>query len=541
MLDRDIWNSPALLAPIFLLIVYFLYQFYSAPKLPNLPIVGAKPGEWFPLQRAKWRNTVNMRVATEIAYNHYRNRACIFPIAGAQNFVHLPREELQWLVDRPGTEVDILEQIIDFLQLDYTVTDPNLAHFPAHISIASGALTRETGNLVPVLLDEIEFSMQSHWGTEEEYKPVCVYDSMRRIVSQTTNRAFIGLPLCRNTTLLDAAVAFALDIPISSSLLHLFWKPIRPLAALLITLPNRIHSYRFFKIIRPEVQRRLKEYKALRADPESKALAVEKPNDFLQWSIDQATSLDDPYYGKVETLAGRVLLVNFTSIHTSSFAITHAILDLASSKQEYIEELRDEIASVLALPEHGGQWSKRALAAMPKLDSVLRESQRLNSFVTTATNRMVVAPKGITTPSGTHIPKGTMVCTPSFPVFHDPELYPEPYTFKPFRFAEQRAASAESGGSYVQRSRLAFATTSPEYTTFGHGRHACPGRFFASTMLRLTLAYAIMNYDFEIQTKRPENIWFAANRIPPLSASIRVKRRTGKQWAQIMKWKDPSV
>ncbi|XXH01654.1 hypothetical protein Hte_008014 [Hypoxylon texense] len=528
ILDESIQSSLAVLAPVVLLTGYFLYQFYSAPKLPDLPIVNAKPGEWFPLQRAKWRNTMNMRIATEIAYNHHRNRACVLPIAGAQNFIHLPREDLQWLVDRPATEVDILEQIIDFLQLDYTITDPKLAHFPAHISIASGALTRETGNLVPDLLDEIEFGIRSHWGIEDEYRSVCVYDSMRRIVGQTTNRAFIGLPLCRNSALLDAAVAFALDIPITSSLLHLFWKPIRPLAALLITLPNRIHSYRFFNIIRPEIRRRLKEYDARRADPNCETLLAKKPNDFLQWSIDQAKSLGDPYYGKVETLAGRVLLVNFTSIHTSSFAITHVILDLASSKQEYIEELRDEITSVLALPEHGGQWSKRALAAMPKLDSVLRESQRLNSFVTTATNRMVVAPKGITTPSGTHVPKGAMVCTPSFPVFHDPELYPEPHTFKPFRFAEQRAASAEAGGSYVQRSRLAFATTSPEYTAFGHGRHACPGRFFASTMLRLTLAYAILNYDFEIQAERPENIWFAANRIPPLAASIRVKRRAGK-------------
>ena len=526
MLDRDIWDRPAVLTTTLLVVAYVLYQLLRPSKLPKIPIVGAKPREWFPLQRAKWRNTMDMKAATEIAYNQYSDRACIFPIAGAQNFVHLPYKELQWLVDRPETDIDVRAQIIDSLQLNRTLTDPKLAHYPAHISLISGRLTREISNLVPDLLDEIQYGVDNLWGSDgENYKTICVYDLMSRIVGRVTNRVFVGLPLCRDPVLLDAAMAFSLDIPIASTLLHFVWPPLRPLLAPFITLPNRIHTNRFFRIVRPEIRRRLKDYDARRTDPSIKA-AEKEPHDFLQWSIDQAKSLDDPYYGKVDTLAGRVLLNNFTSIHTSSFAITHVILDLASAKQEYIDELRDEITSVLA--EYGGQWNKRALAAMPKLDSVMRESARLNSFVVTATNRKVVNPKGITTPSGTHLPEGTLVCGPSFPVIHDPVLYPESYTFKPFRFAENRAALAEEGESHVQRARQALTTTSPEFAAFGHGRHACAGRFFAASTLKLMLAYIVLNYDFEIQEKRAENVWFGSNRIPPMKAFIRVKRRTEK-------------
>lgn len=124
------------------------------------------------------------------------------------------------------------------------------------------------------------------------------------------------------------------------------------------------------------------------------------------------------------------------------------ILDLASAKQEYIDELCEDVTSVLR--EYGGQWSKYAFAAIPKSDSVTRVSARLNSLIVTASNRKVVNPKGITTPSGTHLPKGTLVCGPSCSVSHDPVLYPEPYTFKPYRFAEIRADLAEEGKSYVQ-------------------------------------------------------------------------------------------
>lgn len=49
-----------------------------------------------------------------------------------------------------------------------------------------------------------------------------------------------------------------------------------------------------------------------------------------------------------------------------------------------------------------------------------------------------------------------------------------------------------------------MTTTSPEFKSFGHGRHACVGTFFAASTL-LKLAYIVLNYDFEVQGKRPEN------------------------------------
>ncbi|OTB07778.1 hypothetical protein M426DRAFT_317673 [Hypoxylon sp. CI-4A] len=544
MFVEDALTRPAVLAPVLLFIGYVLYQLFRPTRLPDAPIIGAKPGEWFALARAKWRNTKDMKTATEVAYSRYRDRTVILPIAGSQNFVMLPNSQLQWLVDQPDSRLDMHEQVMDSLQLDYTVMDPRLIHEPIHQKLISTVLTRETGNLVPALLDETRFSVDALWGTDaDSWTELCVYDVMRRIIGQATNRVFVGAPLCRNQELLDMGIAYAQDIPMGSTALRFIWRPFRPLAALFLTLPHRIHTRRFYNILVPEIQRRLRDYDARRADPERKAEPEPEPNDFLQWSIRQAKEARDPYLYKPETLAGRILLLNFASIHTSSFAITHAILDLAASRVEYLDELREEISAVLAL--HGGEWNKRALAAMEKLDSVMRESQRLNSFVTVATSRTVVAKDGIVTPDGVRVPKGAVVCAPSYPVFHDPAVYPEPEVFKPFRFAEKRTTTTtaaadpkteeeENGGekkkkkkkeSYVQRARQAFATTSPEYLAFGHGRHACPGRFFASSELKLMLAYIIANYDIQIQDKRPENFWFGMNRIPPMKATIKIRRR----------------
>jgi hypothetical protein len=90
-----------------------------------------------------------------------------------------------------------------------------------------------------------------------------------------------------------------------------------------------------------------------------------------------------------QALAAQILSLNFAAIHTSSMvsllnhhlnmdsfviqAITHALFDLASHPQ-YLKPLREEVDEVIR--QEG--WSKVALDQMRKLDSFIKESQRLH-------------------------------------------------------------------------------------------------------------------------------------------------------------------
>ena len=60
---------------------------------------------------------------------------------------------------------------------------------------------------------------------------------------------------------------------------------------------------------------------------------------------------------------------------------------------------------------------------------------------------------------------------------------------------------------------------------FGHGRHACPGRFFAALEMKLLLVYVVMNYDVRVIGKRPDNFVMGGTILPPMKAKIGVKRR----------------
>ncbi|KAH8650437.1 cytochrome P450 [Ilyonectria robusta] len=489
---------PAVLAPTVLVLAYIIRQrFFKKSELPELPIIGVRKGDWFPLLQAKWRNFLDFKAAVNEAYRLHKEQAVICPVLGMGNMIILPASETQFVVDQPDRILNIHEHTIQSLQLDYTVMDPYLIHNPVHNKLIVTTLTNQIGNLVPDVSDETAWSFAQHWGTDTtEWKEVCVYDTMRKVIGSVTNRVFVGLPTCRDPALLDAGMAFAQDIPLASQVLRVFWKPVRVVVAPLVTLPNRIHTNRFYRLLKPEIERRLQEYDPRHKDPESK-MATPNRNDFLQWSINQAKESGDPYMYHPKTLSGRVL-----------------------SKQEYIAELRAEISSVLA--EHCGQWNKRALAKMHKLDSVLRESARLNSFVTIGLSRLVVAEEGMTTPSGVRIPKGCVVSVHSYPVLQDPQVYPDAQQFQPFRFAEWRQ---DENVEDIKRARNAFATTSNCYLVFGHGRNACPGRFFAANKLKLMLGHLAMNYDFDMQESRPRNMWFGLRRVPPMQATIKVRRR----------------
>lgn len=519
---------PAILALIFTLGCMILYQFIRPklpyevnPKLPKLPVVGARKGEWFAMRKAMWRNSKDIRSATAEAYQ-YKDEACLFPILDMNAVVILPPKEVPWFHEQPDSELSAHFHQLNAFQLNYTITDPRLVEDiqPIHQVLINTTLTRETNNLLPALAEEITSSVDELWGTDtQQHKEFFLMDDMPEIVGRVVNRAFVGPGLCQSKDLVNNGVGFARGLGFTSVLLRCTPQWLRPFAGFFLTLPQKIATWRFYRALRPEVNRRIR---SMFAKPSENEKSKPKHNDFLQWTIDAAIESRNPYMMKPDTIMGRVLLLNFVSIHTSTFAITHALLDLASNDPAYIDELRTEI--VTALQSHGGEWSKRTLSDMPKLDSMFRESQRMSSIVTVASPKPVMNPNGITTPSGLHLPYGAYLAILSHPILHDASIYPDPETFKPFRFSEKRDAADEQGLK-LEKARQSWISVTKTYTAFGTGRHACPGRFFAANMLKVLLAYILLNYDLEKIRKRPVNPTFSVSLFPPLNASIRFKRR----------------
>ena len=124
----------------------------------------------------------------------------------------------------------------------------------------------------------------------------------------------------------------------------------------------------------------------------------------LQWILEEAIPRRYPDAKIIE----RVLVVNFAAIHTSSVvrkvsiectegacsfsvtfclqSITHALLDLAAHPQ-YIQPLRDEVEAIVSAEG----WTKAGMGKMWKIDSFLKESQRVNGIALSTSSVHVVS------------------------------------------------------------------------------------------------------------------------------------------------------
>lgn len=523
---------PAVLAPAVIIIGYLLYHLVFKPsvKLPvEFPIIGAKDGDWFPTLQAKWRNTTNFKATLHLAETQFRNQPVILPLLGVPNLILLPRSDIAFVQDQDRSVLDLRAETDFRLQLKYTSPNPDLMNLHAHLvqnKSLTDNLSSQVGALIPSILEETAYTLNKHWGNSAEWTEVGVYETSAQMLALVSNRAFVGSPTNRNPKLLEVGMKYAVDLPLKSAIIRCLWTPISPLVAYLLTIPVRRYAREFEKILEPEIKRRIALYDAKHGynDPKNKiSPSNPEPNDALQWILNSAKATGDALMWKPSTIADRVLILNFASIHTSEYALTQTIIELAWSKQEYIDQLREEIKTALA--ESSGQWTKRAVAKMVKLDSTFRESSRLNSFQPAGLGRVVMSQQGIKTPSsgGVVIPRGASVVVPAYNAHRDKRVYPDPETFHPFRFVE---GGVQEGGS-VKSAPSSYVNTGSDFLAFGSGKYACTGRFFAAVELKVMLGYILLNYDIEVREGcvRPESRWIVWNVIMPLEATIRVRRR----------------
>lgn len=128
---------------------------------------------------------------------------------------------------------------------------------------------------------------------------------------------------------------------------------------------------------------------------------------------------------------------------------------------------------------------------------------------------------------GLVIPANTTIGIPTHAIFMNPALYPEPTKFKGFRFHDLQKEKEKEPGEKAPS--VVYATSHPSSMAFGYGRHACPGRFFASAEIKAIMAYLIRNYDFKFPEKsqgRPTSLLFETQNLPNPMGRVMFKRRT---------------
>ncbi|KAJ6558751.1 cytochrome P450 [Mycena vulgaris] len=457
-----------------------------------------------------------IRDATDVIHQgYYQYRDGVFRISTLfrWDFVANGPQRIAEIASAPEHILSFNEGVADSLQSDYTM-GRELTQNPYHAGAIRGSLTRNLGRCFPQVRDEIVHVFDDVLALEEnEWKRLHVLPSIMQVVARTSNRLFVGLPLCRVQPYLDLNINYTITVITRGQIIRLLPSFLKPIFGPLLS--TRKSSLRHaMKFLGPIIEERLEKEREYGRD------WLDKPNDLITWLLDLAEGEERT----APAIALRVLATNMGAIHTSSMALTAALYDL-TTYPEHILPMREEAERVVA--EEG--WSKAALANMHKIDSFIRESQRLTGSGAIAMSRKVVAKDGFTFSDGTNIPYGSFMSVPGTAIHYDPDNYENAETFDGFRFSrlrEQRAGHGDpNDGTGIFNRHM--VSTAQDHVVFGHGRHACPGRFFAATELKAMLAHILINYDVKAETEgvRPPDQCFGRARFPNPQGKIMIRKR----------------
>ncbi|KAK2615035.1 hypothetical protein N8I77_001814 [Diaporthe amygdali] len=406
------------------------------------------------------------------------------------------------------------------------------------VDVARHVLTKDLETFVEPVREEIQLAIDALLGLDtENWQTVDLLDTMRMIINRAGCRFVVGVPLCRDEGYLAAAITSLESIVLNAGVTGFMPPLLRPFF-------GRLACWNTQKVLE-DLQTRCSAMLQHRcahiaANPDDES---QDPSDLLQRMLRHA-QIHKTSELTIDQMTRRLVMANMGFIYQASFAASNMLRNILESDQKHntIRILRDEAESFNAAAENDPSrlWTRQNIARMVYADSVARESLRLNTVPTRALVRQVMV-DGLHSDTGMPLPRGALVSFVSQPMHTDPDHFPNPHAFEPFRFVRLRhddaeahrssrpssastKASDDAGGSWSPHAFLSTANL----LIFGRGRNSCPGRYLVDFQLKMLMSHLFTRYDVklaDIEKSRPGNKWLLEFIYPQKGVKIMVKRR----------------
>ncbi|KAF4817324.1 Cytochrome P450 monooxygenase FCK2 [Colletotrichum tropicale] len=225
----------------------------------------------------------------------------------------------------------------------------------------------------------------------------------------------------------------------------------------------------------------VKEFEGLgaRLVDERMATDSEQSHDMMKYFLDDYKSEKPKSFRNINVLYSDSLAILIGATDTISCALGYSFYFLAKDPK-LRQRLYDEIAPVHSKTVPG-EFAVADLAKIEYLDAFINETLRMHPPAATNGPR-VVPPEGVTLADGTYITGGVTVFTPLHVYQRSSKYWKQPHEFIPERWTTRPDLIID---------RRAFVP-------FHYGRFDCVGKRLAMNVIRMTVAYTLWNYDFEV-------------------------------------------
>ncbi|KAL4070374.1 cytochrome P450 [Scleroderma citrinum] len=462
--DTSIGNHHLLSILGVALLIAFALFFERSNSLAHIPVYTTLP---WPLSRFQF-----FYDAQKVLYGGYwKHKGGVFRVLRWSGWVIIVtgRQLVEELHRVPEGVLSVWESAKDEIQTLHTFGE-QIHSRPYQVTLVKSMCARHRDQLVRDLLDEAIPAFEEIIGIQcQDSSDWVEFDikSISRVVTRTFNRIWVGPELCRDESYNQLGTDFTMGVCLVGIIVNLFPAVLRGIVGRAITqLPQ--YQKKGAQFLEPLI----KERKARRGHGDGQ----DGPTDYLSFLVEGAPQdeLD------TQNLVTRVLAITTTTTHTTTFALTHALLELAD-RTSYVEPLRQEAAK--AVDAHG--WTRKGVESMPLVDSFIKESMRTHAVGCMSFPLKVIKP--FTLSDGTYIPKDSLVAT-SVAAHFDDEFYENPHTFDGFRH-------------------------------------------IVACVLKALMAHIVLNYDIKLggDGEVKPDTWFIYYRLPNKNATIALRRRVQKQ------------
>ncbi|KAJ6092660.1 Cytochrome P450 [Penicillium sp. IBT 16267x] len=383
--------------------------------------------------------------------------------------------------------------------------------------VIRGTVYKQLDRYIPSM-NEAVLSQLGKLGLTGNECSVGCFDFAYSVVARSGSFALVGERLARDEEYLDAVKEHILGMIMTTRVQFLvpdFLKRyIGDFISRLATMCTQWNMHSSRKILLKHFDARAAEYKVdmsrdLINEKQTSHEGSEKPVEIFRWLYESSVLRQRWSYSEV---IGEMLLLQFAFIYTTAYGLYGALAELAQ-RPEYIPALREEVEATISETD----ITVTACDKMVLLDSFLKECQRLHPPAAVSAHRVCVT--AVPLSNGVVLKPGTHVGVPSGWIQRSSKAYTDPEVFDGFRFAKSAAAGA-SGTKLVD--------LSPDYLVFGMDVHACPGRWMASTLMKVALAHLVLHFDIlPGLTPGPltGSLSFEEFYVPNFGLKVRMRRR----------------
>ncbi|KAJ9144520.1 Gibberellin cluster-C20-oxidase [Pleurostoma richardsiae] len=342
--------------------------------------------------------------------------------------------------------------------------------------VARKQLTKLLAKVTEPLSEEAAVALSVNLGESTEWREIRLKDALLDVVARLSSRVFLGNKLCRDDSWLTITKKYSVTMFIAATKLRMYPRASRKIVHWFLPECRQLRAEleESRRVVLPVIEDRRKAREAAAASGET----IPYFDDALDWADQEAAAKGITY-----DPATFQLILSLAAIHTTTDLIEQVMLDLAQHPTLF-QALRNEIVNVL----RANGWKKTALYNMKLLDSVIKESQRMKPSSIVSMRRQVQG--NLELSNGLSLKKGMRVAVDSCRLW-DSSVYENPAEWDGYRFLKLRAQSGKENMAQL-------VATSADHLGFGHGEHACPGRFFAANEVKVALCHLLMKYDWKL-------------------------------------------